>query len=150
MAVNRSPRWDPVALRTGALVTAVIAVPASFVALWARSNSSWTLTALSSIIALTGFVFGAALAAWLQRCRLPLAHGLITALGTYVVAQVVLAVVRLSAGDGIEPVPILFNATLAALAGLVGGAIGARVRSVAAPMDRGGGIDDERANRGDR
>lgn len=142
--MSRTSRWDPVALRTGALMTAVIAVPASFVALWARSNASWTLTAIASLIALAGFVFGAALAAWLQPYSLPLAHGLLTALGTYIAAQVVLAVVRLSIGDGIELVPIFFNATLAALAGLVGGAIGGRVRRVAGPVGRATDVHDDR------
>ena len=77
-----------------------------------------------SLAALVGFVLGAGVAAWTQRRDLPLKHGLICAIGTYVVAQAVFIIVRLIRGNEIHWFAAFFNLTAVAVAGLIGGALG--------------------------
>jgi len=127
---ERAPNWDVVAIRAGAGLALVIAVPLWIAASWSADNENYGMTALFTIGALVGFVLGAACAAWLQRLRLPLAHGMVTAVGTYVAVQVIVTGYRLATGGEVNWFGVLFYVTVALGAGLVGGFIGLRLRSV--------------------
>jgi hypothetical protein len=123
-------RWDAVALRAGAVVSLVFAIPFSIAARWAAdSRDDPTLATLLSLGAVVGFVIGAGCAAWVQRVGFPLSHGLVTAVGTYAVAQSVFIAVRLVLGDDVNWFAALFNLSVAAGAGLLGGILGQRLRS---------------------
>ncbi len=103
----------------------LVAVPFSFAARWFADNGddSGAATWLS-LLALVGFVLGAGVAAWAQVRDLPLVHGIVTAVLTYLVAQVVFVVIRLLMGREVRWFAVFFNLTAVALAGLIGGFIG--------------------------
>ena len=128
MAVSQ--RWDTTAIRAGGSLALLFAIPAFFAASWASNREMVALAAVFSFAALAAFMLGAGCAAWVQRLRLPLAHGLVTAIGTYLAVQVVVSAYRLARGDSIDLFGIFFYLTLAALAGLLGGLVGQRLRSV--------------------
>lgn len=127
--VRRAPSWDLTAIRAGGLLALVVAVPLWIGASWAQERENWALTAAFTLGALAGFVLGAACAAWIQRLGLPLAHGLVTAIGTYVAVQVVVTVYRLATGGRVNVFGALFYITLAGGAGLIGGFVGLRLRA---------------------
>jgi hypothetical protein len=119
--------WN--ALRAGGSVALVFAVPFSVAArLVADSDTRPGLAALLSLAALLGFVLGAGVAAWAQRLQLPLKHGIICAVGTYVAAQAVFIIVRSIRGNEVRWLAALFNLTAVAVAGLVGGALGSALQ----------------------
>ena len=115
--------WN--ALRAGGSVSLVFAIPFSIAAriVADRDNSSGTASLLS-LAAVCGFILGAGVAAWTQRLQLPLKHGLICAVGTYVVAQAVFIIIRAIGGNDIRWLAAIFNLTAVAVAGLIGGALG--------------------------
>jgi hypothetical protein len=116
---------DWYALRAGGSVSLVFAIPFSIAAriVADRDNSSGAASLLS-LAALVGFVLGAGVAAWTQRLQLPLKHGLVCAIGTYVVAQAVFIAIRAVRGNDIRWLAAIFNLTAVAVAGLIGGALG--------------------------
>lgn len=115
--------WD--ALRAGGGVALVFAIPFSIAArLVADGDNSSGTAAFLSLAAVLGFVLGAGVAAWTQRLQLPLKHGIICAVGTYVVAQAVFIIIRAIRGNEISWLAAIFNLTAVAVAGLIGGAIG--------------------------
>lgn len=123
-------RWDIDALRAGAMVALVFAVPLSIGARWAaESRDDTTLAVWLSLGAVAGFVLGSGCAAWVQRCDLPLSHGLVTAIGTYVAAQAVFITISLIRGSDVNWFAALFNLSVVGGAGLVGGYIGKRLRA---------------------
>ena len=122
-------RWDKQALRMGATVSLVFAIPFSVGASWAASRDSSALAIWLVLGAVGGFTLGAGCAAWVQRLDLPLSHGLVTAIGTYSAAQAVFIVVQLITGDTVNWFGAFFNLTVVAGVGLVGGWIGRRLRS---------------------
>jgi hypothetical protein len=124
----RTPNWDLSAIRAGGLLALVIAVPLWIAATWAQGSGRTGVTVILTLGALGGFVVGAAAAAWAQRRGLPLAHGLVTAVGTYGLVQVVVSVYRLLTGEPIDWFRVVFFITVAAGAGLLGGLLGARMR----------------------
>jgi uncharacterized membrane protein YfcA len=129
VAVNA--RWDRDALRAGALVALVFAVPFSIAARWVADNrDDSSLAVWLSLGALVGFVIGAGCAAWVQQVGLPLSHALVTAIGTYVAAQVVFIVVKLVRGGDVNWFGVLFTLSAVSGAGLVGGLIGKRLQSL--------------------
>jgi uncharacterized membrane protein YfcA len=112
------------------MVALVFAVPFSIGARWAADSRDDSALALwLSLGAVVGFVLGAGCAAWVQRLDLPLSHGLATAIGTYLAAQTVFIVVRLARGSDVSWFAALFNLSVVAGAGLVGGVIGGRLRA---------------------
>jgi uncharacterized membrane protein YfcA len=122
-------RWDRHAVRAGASVALVFAVPLSIAARWAAdSRDDSTLATWLSLGAALGFVLGAGCAAWVQRTGTPLSHGLVTAVGTYLAAQSVFVVVRAVRGGDIRWFAIAFNASVTMAAGLLGGMLGRRVQ----------------------
>jgi uncharacterized membrane protein YfcA len=136
--VNSSPdplvppagRWDTAALKAGGAVALVFAVPFSVAARWAAdSRDDSGLALLLSIGAVLGFVLGAGCAAWVQRLGLPLSHALVTAIGTYVLAQTVFIAIRLLRGDEVNWFASVFNLSVVSGAGLLGGALGKRLRA---------------------
>ena len=124
--MNGQPRkLDVQAVRSGASVCLVFAVPFSLAARWAAdSRDDSGLAILLTLGALGGFVLGAGVAAWTQRTGLPLYHGLITASGTYLVAQAVFIAARLLTGREVRWYAALFNVTPVLFAGVIGGVLG--------------------------
>jgi len=111
------------------MVALVFAVPFSVAARWAADSRDDTALALwLSVGAVAGFVLGAGCAAWLQRIDLPLSHGLVTAVATYTLAQALFIVVRLARGNEVNWFAALFNLSVVAGAGLVGGLIGRQLQ----------------------
>ena len=118
-------RLDVQAVRAGASVCLVFAVPFSLAARWAaHSRDDSGLAILLTLGALAGFVLGAGVASWTQRTGLPLYHGLITASGTYLVAQAVFIALRLLTGREVRWYAALFNVTPVLFAGVIGGVLG--------------------------
>ena len=115
--------WN--ALRAGGSVALVFAIPFSIAArIVAEGDGSEGMASLLSLAALVGFVLGAGVAAWAQQLQLPLKHGIICALGTYVAAQTVFILIRALRGNEVRWLAALFNLTAVAVAGLLGGALG--------------------------
>ena len=79
--------------------------------------------------AVVGFVIGAGCAAWVQRVDAPLTHGVVTAAGTYVVAQAVFVAIRLARGLDVQWFGVVFNLTVVTFAGVLGGFLGQRLRA---------------------
>ncbi len=118
-------RFDLAAVRSGALVCLVFAVPFSLAARWAAdSRDDDGLAIILSLAAIAGFVVGSGVAAWVQTKGLPLAHAMITASATYLGAQAVFIVARLVTGREVRWFAALFNVTPVLFAGAVGGALG--------------------------
>jgi uncharacterized membrane protein YfcA len=123
-------RWDWDAIRAGGSVALLFAVPFSIAARWAAdSRDDSGLAVWLSLGAVLGFLLGAGCAAWVQRTNTPLSHGLVTALGTYVAAQAVFAVVRLARGQDVRWFAIMFNLAVVLGVGLLGGLLGQVLRS---------------------
>jgi len=122
--------WDRDAIRAGALVALVFAIPFSVAGrVIADRDGDSTLLVWLNLGAVLGFVLGAGCAAWVQRVDAPLSHGLVTAIGTYVAAQAVFVAVRLVIGAEVRWFSVLFNLTVTLGAGLIGGLLGGRLRS---------------------
>ena len=125
-----SPRWDWDAIRAGGAVALVFAVPFSLAARWAAdSRDDSVLATWLTLGAVVGFVLGAGCAAWVQRVGTPLSHGMVTAVGTYLLAQAVFVVVRLTRGLDVRWFALMFNLTVVLAAGLIGGLLGQKLRS---------------------
>lgn len=118
-------RWDWAAIRAGAGVCLIFAVPITIVASLVGSSA---LSALFFFGALFGFVLGSGCAAWVQRCGYPLSHALVTAGGTYLAAQAVFVAIRLLTGGDMSWFRILFTLNLVLAAGLAGGFLGNRLQ----------------------
>ncbi|MEP7115834.1 MAG: hypothetical protein ABI862_21395 [Ilumatobacteraceae bacterium] len=115
--------WN--ALRSGGSVALVFAIPFSIAArIVADGDGSAGTATLLSLAALIGFVLGAGVAAWAQQLQLPLKHGIICAVGTYVAAQTVFIIIRAIRGNEVRWLAAIFNLTAVAVAGLIGGALG--------------------------
>ena len=120
-----SSRWDLVALREGASVTLVFAVPFLIASrLVHDSNPSSSFVVPLVLAAIVGFVLGAGVAAWRQRSNTPLSHGMVAAGGTYLVVQAALVIINLIRGADIRWFAIFFNLTVTVAAGCVGGLLG--------------------------
>ena len=116
---------DWAAIRSGALVALVFAVPLSAAGTWVAGNKGDHPAApWLALGAAVGFVLGAGVAAWVQERDLPLTHALVCAIGTYVAAQVVFIGIRLALGRDVRWFAAVFNLTVVAAAGLIGGGLG--------------------------
>ena len=122
----RPSRWridaDPAAIRAGAGVALVFAVPFQIGAQVAGSGSGWSLAL--RLASLVGFLLGAGVAAWVQDRDLPLAHGLVTAIGAFAVAQLAFVLVRAFAGNDLRLLAAAANLAPVAGVGLLGGRLG--------------------------
>jgi uncharacterized membrane protein YfcA len=124
VALTSARTWDTAAIRSGALVCLVFAIPFSVLAQWAAGRDDGGLAFLFSLCAVAGFVVGAGVAAWVQTRGLPLAHAVLTASVTYLAAQAVFIAIKLARGDDVNFFAALFNLMAALFAGAVGGALG--------------------------
>lgn len=122
-------RWDVPAIRAGAMVSLVFAVPFSIAARVAADDDNSGLAVGLVLGALVGFVLGAGCAAWIQQRGTPLSHGMVTAGGTYLAAQAVFVVVRLVRSDSVSWFALLFNLSFVLVAGVIGGVLGQRLQS---------------------
>lgn len=118
-------RWDLPAIRAGASVALVFAVPLSIAA---RFVSGSGLAVLLSFAAALGFLLGAAVAAWHQQKRTPLSHGLVTATSTYLVAQAVFIVIKLIRGGDVAWSGVMFNLAITMAMGSFGGLLGSSMQ----------------------
>ena len=120
-----SSKLDFQAIRSGAGVCLVFAIPLSLAARWAAdSRDDSALAIMLTLGALAGFVLGAGVAAWVQRTGFPWVHALVTASGTYIVAQSVFIIARLALGREVHWYAALFNVAPVLFAGVVGGVLG--------------------------
>ena len=122
-------RWDVAALRAGALVALVFAVPFSVGASWAAAADNSSLALWLSLGAVAGFLVGGGCAAWVQRVGLPISHGIVAAAGTYVAAQTAFIAVELATGDEVNWFGAMFNLSVVMGVGLLGGLLGRRLRN---------------------
>jgi hypothetical protein len=133
-------RWDWTAIRAGGSVALVFAVPLSIAARIVADNADDAgndgsgIATLLAVGALVGFFLGAGVAAWYQQRGTPLSHGVVTATGTFVVAQAALLVVKLARGGDVDWLGIMFNLTMTAVVGVLGGVVAnAMIRQGARP-----------------
>ena len=117
-------RWDVDALRSGALICLVVAVP--FTLLGLVSDGARVISFFGAVI---GFIIGSGSAAWAQRCGTPLSHALVTAIGTYVVAQTVFVILRLATDRTVNWFGVFFTLSIVSFAGIVGGFLGSRMQA---------------------
>jgi len=122
-------RWDSAALRAGASVSLVFAVPAAVIARLVADSAGPGIIPLLYLVFIGGFIVGGGCAAWVQRVGMPLMHGLVAAGATYAAAQAVLIVVELLTGDSVDWFNVIFQLTVVLGAGLVGGFLGGRLRA---------------------
>lgn len=117
-------RWDVDALRSGALICLVLAVP--FTLLGLVSDGARVISFFGAVI---GFIIGSGSAAWAQRCGTPLSHALVTAIGVYVGAQTVFVVLRLVTDRTVNWFGVFFTLSIVSFAGIVGGFLGSRMQA---------------------
>jgi hypothetical protein len=128
---------DPRALYEGGVVAAALAVPAGVlgrVLSDRRDDLGWIWVLV--LIVLIGLVLGAGIAAWRQQKGLPLVHGIVTAVGVFVIVQTIGVVVQLITGDDIRWGRIASSLLLSLMAGTVGGVLGSFVLSHGVPPKR--------------
>lgn len=121
-----APRLDNQALRDGALVTLMFALPPTLVARFVLDNGSapsgWA--PLLSLIAVGGFVLGSGVAAWREQVRRPMTHAVLAGAGVFVVAQAVFLVVRVATNGEVRVMRILTSFSLSLVASVIGGLLG--------------------------
>lgn len=125
-ATSSTGRWDIDAIKAGAGVCAVFAVPLQVLALLFDDSGVATLLRLGALL---GFLLGAGIAAWVQQRGLPLTHGLVTALGAFVVVQTAFVIGRAVVGNDLRLSAFIANLPLVAGAGLFGGFLGQWLQS---------------------
>lgn len=121
-------RWDVAALRAGAGVCLLIAVPLTVVAAIVDSDDG-AVRALFFFGAMAGFVIGGGCAAWLERRGTPMSHSVVTTGGTYLVAQALFITVRLIGGSDVNWYGVFFTLGLVLVAGVIGGLLGSRLQA---------------------
>lgn len=131
--MSTESRWDRRAIRAGALVSLVFAVPFSVAArLVAGDDPSGGRATVATLLALgaaVGFLLGAGVAAWHQERRTPLSHGILTAGVAYVIPQAILVIVKVARGGDVRWSGVIFNLTVALAMGVFGGFLGSSMRS---------------------
>lgn len=121
-----SGRWDWPAIRAGGGVALVFAVPITVIGSIVDDSA---LNAVFFFGALFGFILGAGSAAWVQRVGTPYSHALLTAAGSYLLAQAIFVTVRLVTGGAVGWFRVLFTFSFVLLAGLIGGVLGSRLQA---------------------
>lgn len=117
--------WDLDALKSGASVTLMFAAPFLVAARLVADHDPKSSLALGLIlVAILGFVLGSGVAAWRQRTRTPLMHGIATSAGTFIAVQAVFVIVKLLRGSDVRWVNIFFTLTVTVFAGMIGGLLG--------------------------
>lgn len=129
--------WESVG--RGAAVTLLFAIPAivghevldAFADLDADSNVTFAFY----MVVVAGLVVGG----WRAGSHAPdapLTHGALAALAAYMVIAIATTIVRLATAEGADLVAVVFNAAIAAGAGILGGMVAAR-----RPRPAGSGAD---------
>ena len=127
-------RWDTEAIKSGATVALVFAVPFSITA---RVFSDSGIAVILSLCAAIGFLLGAAVAAWHQQRRTPLSHAIVTASLSYIIPQTIFVIVKLARGGEVRWLGVFFNLTVTLTVGVIGGFIGSAMQKTgAAPKGR--------------
>ncbi|MGA9275823.1 hypothetical protein [Ilumatobacter sp.] len=124
IGVRSAGRWDLDALRAGAAICLVVAIPFTLLGLVADGAR-----VISFFGAVAGFIVGSGSAAWVQQRGTPLSHALVTAIGTYVAAQTVFILLRLITGREVNWFGAFFTLSLVSFAGLIGGFLGSRLQA---------------------
>ena len=119
-------RWDRAAIRAGASVSLVFAVPFSIAA---RLVSGTSIAVFLVFLATVGFLLGSAVAAWHQQRGTPLSHAIVTAAGAYAVPQSVFVVVKLVRGGDVTWSGVILNLLVAVSAGSIGGILGSALQA---------------------
>ena len=127
-------RWDTEAIKSGATVALVFAIPFSITA---RVFSDSGIAVILSLCAAIGFLLGAAVAAWHQQRRTPLTHAIVTAALSYIIPQTIFVIVKLARGGEVRWLGVFFNLTVTLTVGVIGGFIGSAMQKTgAAPKGR--------------
>lgn len=119
-------RWDTAAIRAGASVALVFAVPFSIAA---RLASGSTAAIVLVVLAAIGFLLGSAVAAWHQQRGMPLSHAMVTATGAYAIPQAVFVVIKLARGGDVRWSGVVLNLLVAVSFGLIGGFLGSSLQA---------------------
>lgn len=122
---DAADRFDLVAIRRGAGVAAMFAVPIQVIARLAVDEdrrSGWT--SIIALAVLAALVLGSGVAAWHQQRNTPLSHGVLTAAAVYIVLQFVFSIVKVIQGDSIAWGRIIVSLGLSLVAGVCGGLLG--------------------------
>jgi hypothetical protein len=124
--MTTTPRLDTQALREGASVTLLFAVPPTLVARFVLDNDSGSSgwAPLMSVIAVFGFIVGSGVAAWREQVRRPMTHAVLAGAGVFVVAQAVFLVVRVATNGDVRVMRILTSFSLSLVASVIGGLLG--------------------------
>ena len=135
---SASPRWDLPAIVTGGVFSLVVGLGATGAATFFDSGSVGRTLLL--LVFFGGFLFGAALAAWVQRLGMPMSHGIVTAAGTYLLTDAVFVVIKLIRGHQVNWLGIILKLTMMIGVGAVGGLIAGLLRrkGFAPSTERGG------------
>ena len=123
---TRSSRWDLPAIRAGASVALVFAVPFSIAA---RLVAGSSLAILLVLLATAGFLLGSAVSAWHQQRGTPLSHAMVTAAGAYAIPQSVFVIVKLARGGDVTWSGVILNMIVAVSAGAIGGILGSTMQA---------------------
>lgn len=117
--------WDVAALKAGGSVALLFAAPFLVAArLIADNDKDSGFVVPLVLVAIVGFVLGGGVSAWRQQRRTPLSHGMVAAGGTFVVVQGALVIINLIRGADVKWLNIIFNLSVAVVAGLIGGLLG--------------------------
>lgn len=124
--MSTTPRLDMEALRDGASVTLLFAVPPTLVARFVLDNGSGTSgwAPLLTLIAVGGFILGSGVAAWRERVRQPMTHAVLAGAGVFVVAQAVFLLIRIATNGEVRVMRILTSFSLSLVASVIGGLLG--------------------------
>ena len=119
-------QYDPIALKQGASVTLLFAVPPTLIARFiidnSESSSGWA--PLLSLLAIFGFILGSGVAAWHQTVGRPLVHGLIAGTGVFLSVQSIFLLVRVATAGEVRIGRIATAFSLSLVASCIGGVLG--------------------------
>ncbi|HEX2042447.1 MAG TPA: hypothetical protein VHF24_07395 [Acidimicrobiales bacterium] len=127
---------DGRAVVAGGGVALAVAVPTLVAGVVLDPSDESNIVLLLYGLVMVGFTLGGVWAAR-QRPDAPFANGACAALAAYAAIALVSSIVRLVRGRSIEPVPLLFNAFMAATFGIIGGLLAGRPRT--GPPERSSG-----------
>ncbi|MFT4657923.1 MAG: uncharacterized membrane protein YoaK (UPF0700 family) [Ilumatobacter sp.] len=121
-------RWDPDALWAGGRVCLMLAIPFRVIASIVDSDSSG-VNFLFFVLFVSFFVIGAGCAAWVQRVGTPMSHAMVTALGTFAIAEAVFILYRLVVRQSIPWLSIFLAMSFVSVGAIVGGFLGSRLQA---------------------
>jgi len=121
-----SQRFDIAALKKGASVTALFAVPPTLIARFFLDDKSYVTSwsVFLSLLSIFGFILGSGVAAWHQSEGRPMLHAMTAGVGVFIVIQSLFLVVRVLLNGDIRIGRIATSLALALFASVIGGALG--------------------------